>query len=100
MDKDQAIGWVIFLVSVAAVLIYGYLLITPPLTTLVLQITAFVAVGLILGILAWIGWTMATTPPPAPIEGELPSASGEAVLASAGGTLAEGASPPTQEKQN
>jgi predicted DNA-binding transcriptional regulator len=36
----------------------------------VLQVTAFIAVAGILVILAWIGWTMATTPPPAPLESE------------------------------
>jgi len=33
-----------------------------------LELTGFIAVGGILGIGAWIGWTMATTPPPKPIE--------------------------------
>jgi predicted DNA-binding transcriptional regulator len=41
---------------------------------IVLQITAFVAVGAVLVVAAWIGWTMATTPPPAPLEAE-PTAS-------------------------
>ena len=99
MDKDQAIGYIIFLASVAAVLIYGYLLITPAFTTLILQITAFVAVGLILGILAWIGWVMATTPPPTPIEGEVPSVGGEAGVTPPGSAPAEGASSPSSEKK-
>jgi len=34
----------------------------------VLELTGFIAVGGILAIGAWIGWTMATTPPPKPIE--------------------------------
>ena len=75
MDRDQSVGWTIFLASVAGIIIYGYLLIVLP--QLVLQITAFVAVAVILGILAWIGWTMATTPPPAPIETEVPGVSPE-----------------------
>ena len=33
-----------------------------------MELTGFIAVGGILGIGAWIGWTMATTPPPKPIE--------------------------------
>lgn len=48
-------------VAVYAVLLYSYALV-------VLQITAFVAVAGVLVVMAWIGWTMATTPPPAPIE--------------------------------
>ncbi|MHB9301396.1 transcriptional regulator [Thermofilum pendens] len=35
---------------------------------LLLQLTGFVAVAGVLGILAWIGFTLATTPPPKPIE--------------------------------
>jgi predicted DNA-binding transcriptional regulator len=44
-------------------LLYAY-------SIVVLQITAFIAVAGVLVILAWIGWTMATTPPPAPLEPE------------------------------
>ena len=33
-----------------------------------MQLTAFIAVAGVLGILAWIGYTLATTPPPKPIE--------------------------------
>jgi len=43
-------------------LLYGYSIIA-------LRITAFIAVAGILAILAWIGYTLATTPPPKPIEG-------------------------------
>ncbi|MEM1544792.1 MAG: transcriptional regulator, partial [Candidatus Bathyarchaeia archaeon] len=35
---------------------------------IVLQLTGFVAVAAILAIVSWIGYTMATTPPPKPIE--------------------------------
>jgi len=35
---------------------------------IILKITAFVAVTGILAIFAWIGYTLATTPPPKPIE--------------------------------
>jgi len=53
--------------SLAGIAIYGWLL-TSPYYLLILQITAFVAVAGVLGILAWIGYTLATTPPPKPIE--------------------------------
>ncbi len=33
----------------------------------IVQVTAFIAVAVLLAILAWIGYTMATTPPPEPI---------------------------------
>ena len=51
----------------AGILVYGYLLIGPY-SYLLLQLTAFIAVAGVLGILAWIGYTLATTPPPKPIE--------------------------------
>ena len=47
------------------IVVYGLLIYWWPL--LVLEITAFLAVLVLLAILAWIGYTMATTPPPEPI---------------------------------
>ncbi len=47
------------------IVIYGALLVY--FTKVVLEVTAFLAVIVLLGILAWIGWTMATTPPPEPM---------------------------------
>jgi len=35
---------------------------------LVIQISAFVAVAGMLAIMAWIGYTLATTPPPEPVK--------------------------------
>jgi predicted DNA-binding transcriptional regulator len=66
MSKDQMMGVSILTVSVVVIVVYAWLLYTYAL--IVLQITAFVAVAGVLAITAWIGWTMATTPPPAPIE--------------------------------
>jgi predicted DNA-binding transcriptional regulator len=68
MNKDQGIGAVILVASIVGIVVYTWLLITYAI--LVLQITAFIAVALVLIIAAWIGWTMATTPPPAPLEPE------------------------------
>jgi predicted DNA-binding transcriptional regulator len=68
MNKDQGIGALILVASIIGVIVYAWLLFTYPIV--VLQITAFVAVAAVLVILAWIGWTMATTPPPAPLEPE------------------------------
>jgi len=72
------IGTVILLASVVGIVGYGWLLYAFP--TVVLQVTAFIAVAAILSILAWIGWTMATTPPPIPIEAAQPSASAGASI--------------------
>ena len=81
VSKDQGIGGAILAVCVIVILGYLVLVIKPDWfssilagatgdsirldTVLVLVSIAFIAV---LAIGAWIGWTMATTPPPKPIE--------------------------------
>ncbi len=49
-------------------MLYGWLVFFSPWQVLILQLTAFVAVAAVLGILAWVGYALATTPPPKPIE--------------------------------
>jgi TRAP-type C4-dicarboxylate transport system permease small subunit len=83
VSKDQGIGWVIFLVCVVVMIgyvvtLFGYEQVIKPLlgvewtTTGVrfwlVAIPVLIAFVAILAIGAWIGWTMATTPPPKPIE--------------------------------
>jgi predicted DNA-binding transcriptional regulator len=68
MNKDQGIGAVLLVASIAGIIVYAWLLFTYAIV--VLQITAFIAVAAVLAIAVWIGWTMATTPPPAPLESE------------------------------
>ena len=83
VSKDQAIGWVIFLVCVVVMIgyvvtLFGYEQIIKPLLNLtwstsgvrfwLVAIPVLIAFVAILAIGAWIGWTMATTPPPKPIE--------------------------------
>ena len=68
MSKDQTYGIVILVVSILGIILYAWLIYEWPL--IVLQITAFLAIALILVIAAWIGYTMATTPPPTPLEPE------------------------------
>ena len=65
MANDRAIGGAIFGGSIIGIIVYGLLIYFYSL--IVLEITAFVAVLILLAILAWIGYTMATTPPPEPI---------------------------------
>jgi predicted DNA-binding transcriptional regulator len=67
MNKDRIIGLLIFIGSILGIIIYAWLLffISP---IIVIQITLFIAVSVILAILSWIGYTLATTPPPKPIE--------------------------------
>ncbi|MDV3276967.1 MAG: hypothetical protein LYZ69_00695 [Nitrososphaerales archaeon] len=74
MANDRAIGGGIFGASIIGIILYAALLWFVPQATL--EVTAFLAVALLLGILAWIGYTMATTPPPEPIT-DIPDMSGE-----------------------
>lgn len=74
-SKDQAIGGLIFAVCIIIMIGYlvGLLYFGNPLKPWALEFTLVavpvaIAFVLILGIGAWIGWTMATTPPPKPIE--------------------------------
>lgn len=68
MSKDQLIGLVLLVVGVFGILLYGWLVFLTQWSMIVLQLTGFVAVAAILAIVSWIGYTMATTPPPKPIE--------------------------------
>ena len=74
MANDSAVGGAIFAGSIAGIIIYGLLLVFW--WEITIRVTAFLAVALLLAILAWIGYTMATTPPPEPIA-EIPSATPE-----------------------
>ncbi len=66
MSKDQTLGAVILVLSLVGIVAYGALIWYFPIQ--VLEVTAFLAVAGVLAILAWIGYTLATTPPPQPIE--------------------------------
>ena len=67
-SKDQTIGGIVLAVCILGILLYGWLVFMTDWAMLVLKLTGFIAVGGILAIGAWIGWTMATTPPPKPLE--------------------------------
>ncbi|MEM1645605.1 MAG: transcriptional regulator [Ignisphaera sp.] len=71
MSKDQAIGIGLVAVSIAIAAAITYLLFFPPsegIDILTLKIIVEVAVIALAGIVGWIGYTLATTPPPKPIE--------------------------------
>jgi hypothetical protein len=85
MSKDQAIGGAIFIVCLLVAVFYVVTLFLPELfvdvignvgltTTVadvkfwIIAVPVFVAFVAVLFIGAWIGWTMATTPPPKPME--------------------------------
>jgi len=66
--NDKVMGYVMFLGSLLGVVCYFYLLFLSPWILLVIQTSAFLAVAAVLAIMAWIGYTLATTPPPMPLE--------------------------------
>ena len=80
VSKDQGIGGLIFLICVIIAIGYtvGLFYFGDPfggiynggwsIAMWLIVIPVYLAFILILGIGAWIGWTMATTPPPKPIE--------------------------------
>jgi predicted DNA-binding transcriptional regulator len=68
MSNDRTLGGAILVGSIARVVLYFWLLFMSPWAMLTIQVSAFVAVGMVLLIIAWIGYTLATTPPPMPLE--------------------------------
>jgi predicted DNA-binding transcriptional regulator len=85
VSKDQSIGGIIFIVCLVVAIFYILTLFLPSwvfdvgilsrtehtefgVRFWLIAIPVFVAFIAIMGIGAWIGWTMATTPPPKPIE--------------------------------
>jgi predicted DNA-binding transcriptional regulator len=70
LNSDQVLGAFILVGSIIGVVVYGALLFLfgEAISLLTLQVSAFLAVAFAFGILAWIGYTLATTPPPKPIE--------------------------------
>jgi predicted DNA-binding transcriptional regulator len=68
MANDRFLGGAILLVSIAGVVIYFWLLFMSSWAWLTIQVSAFLAVAMMLLIIAWIGYTLATTPPPMPLE--------------------------------
>jgi predicted DNA-binding transcriptional regulator len=68
MSSDRALGGGILVGSLAGLVIYFWLVFMSPWSWLTIQVSAFLAVAMVLLIMAWIGYTLATTPPPMPIE--------------------------------
>jgi predicted DNA-binding transcriptional regulator len=68
MVNDRVLGGGILVGSIAGIVVYFWLLFMSPWAQLTLQVSALAAVGAVLLIVAWIGYTLATTPPPMPIE--------------------------------
>ena len=63
MSKRKAIGIIIFILAISAFFVYAYLLMLSEWSPIVLQLSILMIVGGILGVISWIGYTMATTKP-------------------------------------
>ena len=63
MDKRKGMGVLIFVLCIGGFFVYAYLLMLSEWSPIVLQLSVLMAVGGILGIIAWIGYVMATTNP-------------------------------------
>jgi len=81
VSKDQGIGGLIFIVCAIIAILYVVLLFGAPwmetqgwindatmVQFWVVAVPILIALIAVMGIGMWIGWTMATTPPPKPIE--------------------------------
>ena len=53
--------------SLIGLVLYGWLLFISQWSMLALELTCFMGMTLVLGIIAWIGYTLATTLPPKPL---------------------------------
>ena len=73
MNKDQSYGGLILAVSGVVFLLYIIALTSETWRPWVLGAPVVLAVLGVLGITGWIGYTMLTTPPPAPLEAEMGS---------------------------
>lgn len=71
MNRDQVLGSALLVASAIIIIAYIWLVFFPPLAgadIFLLKLTGSVAVIGVFAILGWIGYTLATTPPPKPIE--------------------------------
>ena len=67
MEKDRLVGAGILLASIVVAVVYALLLYLGHGSTLTIILVS-AALFVLLGIVGWIGWAMATTPAPKPIE--------------------------------
>lgn len=80
MSRDQAYGGLIFALALVIAIVYVAAFVSPTLALpswlqwWAIALPVFLFVLTVLVISMWIGWTMLTTPPPAPLETEMPSA--------------------------
>jgi len=68
MSKDQSLGALLTVTGLVGIVLYGWLIFFSAWNLLVLEVTGFIVVAGVLGIIVWIGYTLATTPTPTSLE--------------------------------
>ena len=63
MTRRKGMGITIFILCIIAFFVYAYLLMLSEWSPIVLQLSILMITGGILGVIAWIGYVMATTRP-------------------------------------
>lgn len=61
MNRRRTAGIIIFALCIIGFFVYAYLLMLSEWSPIVLQLSVLMIVGGILGVISWIGYTMATT---------------------------------------
>lgn len=68
MRKDQIYGLLMFVISIALIIVYGWLIFATEYALFLVKLTCFVLIFSISSIFAWIGFKLSKTPHPRPIE--------------------------------
>ncbi len=61
MERRKAAGIMIFVLCIGGFFVYAYLLMLSEWSPIVMQLSMLMIAGAILGVIAWIGYSMATT---------------------------------------
>ena len=61
MDRRKTAGVLIFILCIGGFFLYAYLLMLSEWSPIVMQLSMLMIVGALLGMIAWIGYSMATT---------------------------------------
>ncbi len=75
MNKRQLIGAAVFVMALEGIIAYGIMVYYYPIP--VLQLSVFIIVSIMLGLAAWIGYSMMTSKPEEKEEGEKGRGTGE-----------------------
>jgi len=62
MADEKLLGSGLIVISVIVVIIYGWLVFFSRYSLTILKVTAFLAILVLFSLIAWVGYTIATTP--------------------------------------